>query len=56
MYEEVWGKGDCIVVLNVPPVRSALLWDYHDSPFAGPWRQQNPTQPAKVILVARYAQ
>ena len=34
-YEEVWWKGDRIVVLNVRYVRSALLWDYHDSPFAG---------------------
>ena len=31
----MWWKGDRIVVPNVRYVRSALLWDYHDSPFAG---------------------
>ena len=34
-YEEVWWKGDRIMVPNIRHVRSALLWDYHDSPFAG---------------------
>ena len=33
--DEVWWKGDRLVVPNVRHVRSALLWDYHDSPFAG---------------------
>ena len=34
-YAEVWWKGDRIVVPDVRHVRSALLWEYHDSPFAG---------------------
>ena len=34
-YEGVWLKGDRIVVPNVSHVRSALLWDYRDSPLPG---------------------
>ena len=34
-YDEVWWKGDRLVVPCVCHVQSALLWDYHDSPSAG---------------------
>ena len=31
----LYWKEDRLVVPNVPRVRSALLWEYHDSPYAG---------------------
>ena len=31
----LWWKGDRIAVPPVKFLRSALIWDYHDSPCAG---------------------
>ena len=31
----LWWKGDRLVIPNVSRVCTALLWDYHDSPYAG---------------------
>ncbi len=31
----LWWKGDRLMIPNVSRVRTALLWDYHDSPYAG---------------------
>jgi len=35
LLDGLWWKGDRLVVPCVPRVRSALLWEYHDSPYAG---------------------
>ncbi len=35
LLDGLWWKGDRLVIPNVSRVRTALLWDYHDSPYAG---------------------
>ena len=35
LIDGLWWKGDRLVIPNVSLVRTALLWDYHDSPYAG---------------------
>ena len=35
LLDGLWWKGDRIAVPQVKFLRSALIWDYHDSPYAG---------------------
>ncbi len=35
LLDGLWWKGDCLVIPNVSRVRTALLWDCHDIPYAG---------------------
>ena len=35
LLDGLWWKGDLIAVPHVASLRSALIWDYHDSPYAG---------------------
>jgi len=35
LLDGLWWKGYCLVIPNVNRVRTALLWDYHDRPYAG---------------------
>ena len=35
LLDDLWWRGDRLVILNVSCVRTALLWDYHDSLYAG---------------------
>lgn len=38
-YDEVWWKGDGLVLPSVRQVHSALLWGYHAGPLLWPsWR------------------
>lgn len=35
LLDDLWWRGDRLVIPNVSCVRTALLWDYHDSLYAG---------------------
>ena len=35
LLDGLWWEGDRIAVPNVQTLRNALMWDFHDSPYAG---------------------
>ena len=54
LMDGLWWKGDRFVIPNVSRVRTALLWDYHNSPYAGHLGSNNTLHNMQRSFVARY--